>query len=157
MGLSWHWHRMRAMTLEEVCLRAQLRLRQRTDSGRTWESPRVALEGIGAFPRLPSAEAAPPELREALSRDAQKILAGNWKAFGHLDLQIDDPPKWHHDYLAGRDFATTEPGFTLNHRELPGDADVKLIWEMRRRGEIFVLFRFVWCVVVVEGVSWVGG
>src|SRR4051794_35366682 len=100
MGLSWHWHRMRAMTLEEVCLRAQLRLRQRTDSGRTWESPRVALEGIGAFPRLPSAEDAPPELREALSRDAQKILAGNWKAFGHLDLQIDDPPKWHHDYLA---------------------------------------------------------
>jgi hypothetical protein len=132
MGFSWHWHRMRAMTAGEVWRHAQRRLHQFTDSGRTWTSTRLALEGIAAFPRLPKAEDAPGELREALSQDAQKILAGTWKAFGHLDLRIDDPPKWQYDYLAARDFATTERGFTLNHRELPGGADVKLIWELNR-------------------------
>jgi hypothetical protein len=71
-------------------------------------------------------------LRRALRRDAKDILAGRWKAFGHLDLRIDDPPKWHHDYLAGQDLATTEPGFGLDHRKLPGGADVKLIWELSR-------------------------
>ncbi len=37
------------------------------------------------------------------------ILDGRWIAFGHLQLQLDDPPQWHKDYLAGVDMATDKP------------------------------------------------
>ena len=71
-------------------------------------------------------------LRDTLRRDAENILAGHWKAFGHLDLNVNDPPKWHCDYLAGKDLATTESAFKLDYRELPEGADIKLVWELSR-------------------------
>src|SRR6185312_7146055 len=77
-------------------------------------------------------EDAPAVFREALRRDVREILAGRWKVFGHLDLKVDDPPRWHRDYLAGQDLATSESGFKLDHRELPQGADVRLIWELSR-------------------------
>lgn len=129
--LSWYWHRLRAMSPGEVLLHARKRWRQSVDaSGRGW--PDLALESTDAFPRLPKREDAPESLREALRRDADEILAGRWLAFGHLELKVDDPPKWHCDYLAGRDLATQENAFTLDHRALPGGADIKLIWELSR-------------------------
>ena len=130
--LSWYWHRARAMTPAEVGLHARKRLRQLTDSRRTWDSTRPDFECTGAFPRLPRPEDAPAGLREALRRDAEDILSGRWKAFGHLDLKVNDPPRWHRDYLAGQDLATSDSGFHLDHRELPEGADVKLIWELSR-------------------------
>ena len=66
------------------------------------------------------------------SRDAESILAGRWRAFGHLELVVDDPPQWHRDYLAGQDLATGRSAFKLDHRTLPGGADIKLIWELSR-------------------------
>jgi hypothetical protein len=67
-----------------------------------------------------------------LQSDVADILSGRWKAFGHIDLKVDDPPDWHCDYLLGKDLATTMPGFRLDHRDLPDGADVKLIWELSR-------------------------
>src|SRR5207249_10139177 len=32
----------------------------------------------------------------------------------------------------GKDLATSESAFKLNHRDLPGGADIKLIWELSR-------------------------
>jgi hypothetical protein len=29
----------------------------------------------------------------------RKKSAGRWKAFGHLELRVDDPPHWQTDYL----------------------------------------------------------
>ena len=86
----------------------------------------------GRFPTLPTPGAAPAALREALARDTQSILAGHWRAFGHLDIKVDDPPRWHRDYLAKKDLATDLPAFQLDHRSLPGGADIKLIWELSR-------------------------
>src|SRR2546422_2174530 len=54
-----------------------------------------------------------------------------FRSFGHLELKVDDPPKWHCDYLAEKNLATTESAFRLNYRELPAGADIKLIWELR--------------------------
>jgi hypothetical protein len=45
---------------------------------------------------------------------------------------VDDPPRWHKDYLIGRDLTTKEIAFKLDHRELPEGADIKLIWELSR-------------------------
>ena len=129
--LSWYWHRLRAMSPGEVLLHARKRWRQSVDArGRSW--PDLSLDPTDAFPRLPKREDAPESLREALRRDADEILAGRWHAFGHLELKVDDPPKWHCDYLVGRDLATQESAFNLDHRALPGGADIKLIWELSR-------------------------
>jgi hypothetical protein len=70
-------------------------------------------------------------LRTALGRDATDILDGRWVAFGHLTLQVDDPPRWHKDYLAGADLATNQAALKLHHR-LEGNADIKLMWEPSR-------------------------
>ena len=131
-NLPWYWHRLRAMSPGEVALHVRKKLRQISDARRQCDSSGVKLDCSGAFPKLPKPELAPEVLRDALRRDAADILEGRWKAFGHLELQVDDPPRWHKDYLAGKDLATDESAFTLDYRELPDGADIKLIWELSR-------------------------
>ena len=41
------------------------------------------------------------------------FCTGRWIAFGHLPLQVETPPHWHKDYLAGVDLATDRPGFKI--------------------------------------------
>ena len=131
--LNWYWHRLRAMSPLEMALHARKKLRQVTDARSLPDWTHVFfLDASGAFPQLPPSDKAPAEVCDALRRDMEDILAGRWKAFGHLDLQVDDPPKWHCDYLAARDFETSESAFKLDHRALPGGADIKLIWELSR-------------------------
>ena len=130
--LSWYWHRLRAMSLAEMGGHARNQLHQFTDAQRERNWEKLRLETSSSFPRLPQPAAAPLELREALLREVEDILHGRWSAFGHLEIKVDDPPRWQKDYLVGKDLATTECAFKLNHRELPGGADIKLIWELSR-------------------------
>ena len=120
------------MSAAEIAGHARKKLRQFADARweRDWAG--VSLESTGKFPALPAPAAAPAALRTALRRDADDILAGRWRAFGQLELKVDDPPRWHCDYLAGKDFSTSESAFSLDHRALPGGADIKLIWELSR-------------------------
>lgn len=131
--LSWYWHRLRVMSPREMAGHAGKKLRHVAGL------PRAALDWpvwepgeAGAFPVLPDPARAPAALREALARDSAGILAGRWLAFGHLPLQVDDPPRWNRDYLAGVDVPGDRFAFQLNHRALPGGADIKLIWELSR-------------------------
>jgi hypothetical protein len=116
----------------EIAAHIRKRIFQYFDARRLPDRPAPGLVSKVDFPKLPRPESAPSILREALARDTKEILAGRWKAFGHLELQVDDPPAWHKDYLAGKDLATKESAFGLNHRELPDGADIKLIWELSR-------------------------
>jgi hypothetical protein len=84
------------------------------------------------FPELPLVASAPEVLRHALRKDSAEILAGRWKAFGYLNLEVDDPPRWHRDYLVGKDFQTDCSSFRLDHRKQPAGADIKVIWEPNR-------------------------
>lgn len=111
---------------------ARKKIYEWSDAGRSFPRLDAPLELQGAFPRLPNRASAPPELREALRCDAQDILSGRWRAFGHLELKVDEPPRWQSDYLVGKDLATAESAFKLNHRELPGGADIRIIWELSR-------------------------
>jgi hypothetical protein len=130
-SLSWYWHRWRAMSPGEVLRHARRKSREWADAGRTaW--PEVDLPAANSYPRLPPPEEAPEVVREALRRDAKNILAGRWRFFGHLELQVDDPPRWQFDYLAQRDVATDVSGFKLNYRALGDGVDSKLIWEPSR-------------------------
>lgn len=130
---AWYWHRLRAMDSAELAAHGRRKVRQLTDrfrSSRRFAGIRELPEG-SAFPQLPAPDSAPPAFRAALSRDVTDILHGRWIAFGHLQLQVDDPPQWHKDYLAGVNMATDKPALKLHHR-LEGEADIKLIWEPSR-------------------------
>src|SRR5205814_875963 len=97
-GLRWYWHRLRAMGPAEIAAHGRRRLYQGRDARQLPDWSGLSLEPTGSFPKLPSTGAAPFALREALRRDAHDILAGRWKAFGHLDIQVEDPPRWQKDY-----------------------------------------------------------
>jgi len=130
----WYWHRFRAMGPGEIAARLRKKAFQWKDVRRLpdWSLVELRRAPASAFPVLPKPDAAPSAVREALARDVNETVAGRWKAFGHLDLQVDDPPRWHKDYLAGKELGTAESAFKLNHRELPDGADIKLIWELSR-------------------------
>jgi hypothetical protein len=97
-----------------------------------WSEVSLETSTQPTFPELPLAASAPEVLRQALRKDSAEILAGRWKAFGHLNLKVDDPPRWHRDYLVGKDFQTIAASFKLDHRKQPAGADIKVIWEPNR-------------------------
>src|SRR5688572_7041989 len=115
--LLWYWHRLRAMEPSEIAAHIRKGVFQYVDARRPPVRHAAGLVSTVDFPKMPRPENAPAILREALARDTRAILAGRWRAFGHLELQVDDPPAWHKDYLAGKDLATPESAFQLNHRE----------------------------------------
>ncbi|HXT38648.1 MAG TPA: heparinase II/III family protein [Candidatus Angelobacter sp.] len=131
---AWYWHRLRAMEPGEIVAHARKKLYRWQDARRLpdWSGSPLDSASPRGFPNIPNPDDAPVALREALASDAKGILAGRWKAFCHLELQVDDPPQWHKDHLAGRNLATQEIAFKLDHRELPDGADIKLIWELSR-------------------------
>lgn len=129
---SWYWHRLRAMRPSEIGLHLRKKLYQWQDGRQLPEWSGLKLAPASAFPKVPLPEDAPAILREALTRDTREIFAGRWKAFGHLEIQVDTPPQWHADYLVRKNFSTDQIAFELNHRQLPGGGDVKLIWELSR-------------------------
>ncbi|MBM3847430.1 MAG: hypothetical protein FJ405_14255 [Verrucomicrobia bacterium] len=130
--LSWYWHRLRAMSSGEILLHARKKLRQRVDARWQPDPGQVQFTPDSRSPQLPSVERANEEIRDALAALSLKLQKGRWGAFGHLDLHVDLPPRWHKDYLAGVDLKTDASSFQLNHRALPAGCDVKLIWELSR-------------------------
>ncbi len=144
MGLQWYWHRLRAMGAAEVSAHLRKKLRHWKDASRVPDWGEVVLKPEQRFPPMPSREPAPGELVAALRRDRDRILAGRWRAFGLLELRVDDPPHWDRDYLAGVTVPATDQSFRLNHRALPSGADIKLIWELSRWYELVRLAQAAW-------------
>lgn len=145
-GFTWFWHRLRAMRLEEVRERIAQKLRKRADGRRPPDfsrPPSTALPA-GPWPALPPRETAPEPLLQALHTDTASILNGHWRGFGHLELRVDDPPKWFLDPTARRELATGRPGFQLNHRKLPEGCDIKVVWELSRWQHLVRLAQGAW-------------
>src|SRR5262245_52069361 len=106
--LIWYWHRLRAMSVLEMGLHVRKKLRQHADARRLPDWSKEKLNCSSVFPKLPKQEVAPFVLHQALQSDVEDILDGRWKAFGHLDLKVDDPPQWYCDYFVRKNFATAE-------------------------------------------------
>ena len=120
------------MTPQEILFHLRKKYRQQKE-GRFLPSWTAAqLETVASVPRIPRSDLASVECRQALASLSAKLQAGQWCAFGHLELQVDIPPLWHKDHLSGQDHATQQPAVGLNHRSLPPGSDVKLIWELSR-------------------------
>lgn len=120
------------MNAAEVFCHLRRRWRVWKDEHRQWDWGNIAIGQGGTFPQIPAAGSAPGALREALARESGEIQRGHWRAFGHLRLEVDRPPRWHCDYLAGRDLVTNARASQLAYRTLPHGADIKLIWELSR-------------------------
>lgn len=119
----------------EIASRLRVKIRQRADRKSPPDFSALPIE-ITNYPALPNPDDAPDDLRAALKRDVTEILGGQWRFFGHLPLQVDAPPKWQYDYLAGVDRRSHEPGFDLDHRAQPEGADIKVIWEPSRWSQL---------------------
>ena len=143
-GPLWLWYRLRAMTPAEVGARLRKKAREWSDMYRERDWASVSLTSSGAFPKLPQRGEAPVGLRDELRREAVEILGGRWRLLGHLDVKVDDPPKWQRDYLVRADLATPERSFRLNHRALPSGADIRLIWELSRWQPLVRLAQAAW-------------
>lgn len=133
--LAWYWHRLWAMSPTEQLLHARKKIRQRVDLITLPQGPELK-EETRIFPRLPNPNTAPNELILALKADVENILAGHWKAFGQIPIQVDNPPQWHRDYLVGEDFFSDVPSFKLDHRKQARGGDIKIIWEPNRWNQL---------------------
>jgi hypothetical protein len=120
------------MSPAEVLHHLRRHTQQRLDGRISFHGSQLTLDPVISFPPVPAPERAPAPLKDSLRADAQRIMSGRWPAFGHLELEVHDPPRWHRDYLAGCDLACRTPAWKLNHRQLPGGADIKLVWELSR-------------------------
>lgn len=127
----------------EIPLRLKKKVYQFQDS-RYKPGAAMDLSPTGQFPRLPSKGDAPRELLDGLRRDVADILEGRWRYFGHLPLQVEVPPKWHKDYLVGRDFQSSTVAFKLDHRAQPNGGDIKIIWEPSRWNQLVRLAMGGW-------------
>lgn len=116
---AWYWHRLRAMDPAEMGRRFYKRLRP-------IRPPATKIK----FRDDPLTKVEPDVAAVA---DVERILAGEWKAFGKIPIKVDDPPRWNYDYLARVEVPNTGK---VNHRELPKGADAKLIWELSRWYEL---------------------
>ena len=140
--LGWYWHRLWVMSPSEVLLRLQKKAYQKADQNFS-KTFNLSLEP-NHFPRFQDRAKAPNELLDGVAKSAADILAGNWLAFGHLPLKVDDPPQWHRDYLVGKDLRSTKCAFKLDHRAQPDGADIKVIWEPNRWYQLVRLAMAAW-------------
>jgi hypothetical protein len=134
--LVWYWHRLLAMRPSEIVAHGRKAIRQRRDQAALPDWSKPGLGPTGAFPRLPATASFPEALRPRLRAEVENLLAGHWRAFGWMPLQVEDPPRWQKDYFVGVDLHTAEWGSRCNHRAQSQGADIKIIWEPNRWNQL---------------------
>ncbi|HUR44573.1 MAG TPA: hypothetical protein VMZ27_01765, partial [Candidatus Saccharimonadales bacterium] len=130
------------MSPSEVALHWRKKFMQATES--VAPSDLFVPQTVACFPALPSRKEAPADLLHALRRKGEAVIRGTWTVFGNREIQVDDPPNWSYDYLSKVNVSTPQAGSRLNHRQLPGKADVKLVWELSRWHELTRLAQAGW-------------
>ncbi|HKQ39110.1 MAG TPA: heparinase II/III family protein [Verrucomicrobiae bacterium] len=116
---AWYWHRLRAMDPAEMI--------QRVYKGLFPTTPPVHQISFEHSCEIPIRHVA---------ADIKQIMAGEWKLFGKIPVQVDDPPRWNYDYLAGVEISHAGKS---DHRELPKGADARVIWELNRWRQVVQL------------------
>lgn len=134
------------MPPSEVRQRLEQKTRQWADSRRLPDFSVVPIgdPAAGTWPLLPQRSTVPEKLRQALVEESSSILQGRWRLFGHMDLQVDEPPDWQKDYRFGGLLRTSRSAFRLNHRELPTGADIKVLWDINRWQHLVRLAQAAW-------------
>ncbi len=145
MKAAWYFHRLRAMSVPELAHRVTERWKHRSDA--TFAESLRGLNLGDASPGaviLPDRKKASPELKEALVRDGEQLIQGNWKLFGWREVEVGTPPSWHRDAIGGVELAAGGLAHQLNHRALPAGADARTVWEINRWSEMVRLAMQAW-------------
>lgn len=134
------------MDRAEIAGHLQRQWRQFIDRHRPpdWAALAETTSQPAQFPVLPDVSTCPSTLRSQLRKDAQSIVQGRVKLFGRLPAQVEQPPRWQKDYIAGVDLTTLKPASRLNHRSLPKGADIKVVWELSRWSPLVRLAQAAW-------------
>jgi hypothetical protein len=145
MKVGWYYHRLRAMTISELAHRVTERWKHRSDASFAESLRGVELgEAAKDVIALPERAAAPDSVKQALAVDAACLLRGDWKLFGWREVSVGTPPQWHRDPACGIDLPPDVLADQLNHRDLPGGADARTIWEINRWSEMVRLAMHGW-------------
>lgn len=143
--LSWYRHRLAAMGVREMAGRVREKFRHLTENRGLTKLAAFTVSGeVRAFPVLPSCDAVPGEVSEAILADARRIAAGDWEVLHGQKWKVSIPPVWHRDYLSGQESPVALPARKLNHRALPQGMDVRLIWETSRWIQVVRLAQAAW-------------
>lgn len=71
-------------------------------------------------------------------KDAEKVLAGEWKYFSHQWIKTGFPPRWNIDPISG---VSLDPQVHWSHITEHGDFEIKYVWEASRMSMVFTLVR----------------
>jgi hypothetical protein len=99
---------------------------------------------VRSVPELPNKAAAPQAWRDQLKTDSELLQKGQWQLFGWHTAFVGTPPQWHRDVFTGTVIPVHGSAHRLNHRHLPGGADVRSIWEINRWAEMTRLGMQAW-------------
>lgn len=81
------------------------------------------------------------EAGDCPQQQADKVAAGTFRYFDHLELDVGCPPDWHKNALTGERAPSD-----MHWSRLPdfGHGDIKVIWEPSRFGFTYALVRAYW-------------
>lgn len=155
---------LREMGLDWVIFRIGYALRQRTGMLRhsspayPWQAAELSTQVKSGVPLEPDQYAqyrlkhAPPWFfNEVLPfprnipwksdhayKDAEKVLAGEWKYFSHQWIKTGFPPRWHMDPTTG---VCLDPKVHWSHISENRGIEIKYVWEASRLSMVFLLVR----------------
>jgi hypothetical protein len=137
MKIGWYFHRLKAMTIAELAHRVAEHWKHRSDDSFSGSLRGIDLgEAEPGVIWLPQFDAAPDALKQMLARDAAALQRGDWKLFGWREVNVGTPPKWQRETACDADIAGNVLAHQLNHRDLPGNADARTVWEINRWSEM---------------------
>ena len=71
-------------------------------------------------------------------KDAERLLAGEWKYFSHEWIRTGFPPRWHFDLISGKNL---DPHVHWSRIPEQGEYEIKYVWEASRFSMVFTLIR----------------
>jgi len=134
--VKWYWHRLRAMTAEEIAFRVRFAIKKQV--WRRRKSWRASAPGARKADRWtwPRAERLELPERQTIVLEADNLLAGNYRM---LNLTFTEPLiDWHLDPQTGKR-APLVFGPDIDYRDPELCGNVKNIWEKNRHHHLTVL------------------
>jgi Heparinase II/III-like protein/Heparinase II/III N-terminus len=146
-GLAWYVGRLGRMSPGEVAWRVREQALRRAWARRqvrpgqvaSLPPPLVAAERRFTSVLPAGAAAAVPEAaRAALLSAADRLMAGEWEAFGVVrgDMKA---PDWFHDPVTGRRSDQEAYAFGIKHRDERAVGNIKQVWEVNRLQHLTLL------------------
>ncbi len=140
-SLGWKIRRLRAMSLQEIGVRAMRMVRERVaplpkeapeQTWRRWYNSQTERQWLSELPqKLPlHPECVPDSVRACLIGEADEILQGRWQLFGY-SVNLSDPPDWNLNPVLGKAWMAA-PAKQIDYRRIDIAGGVKYVWELSR-------------------------